>query len=267
MFNIMKINDIGIAERLKSILDQYIKEIKYLKLYILTVAVFIISCYSVYIFFDVVTVSKLGEEDKFFEWLTFIFFILASAVFIFISFKTSNLVFLIVAFGLFIGAGEEISWGQRVFGFKTPEAIARINVQGEFNLHNLTVVNSKDFQGNWKHGLKRLLEINFLFKISAMLFGIILPFCAYHIKFISGLTTRFKVPVPPISIGLFFFLSWVIHRVIRTSILPADSPIQYVDTAHEIFECTESFILLIISLYFYNKNKILVIGKDIKQII
>jgi hypothetical protein len=33
-------------------------------------------------------------------------------------------------------AGEEISWGQRIFGLSTPEALAP-NLQGELNLHNL----------------------------------------------------------------------------------------------------------------------------------
>lgn len=32
-------------------------------------------------------------------------------------------------------AGEEVSWGQRIFGFGTPEALSANN-QGEFNLHN-----------------------------------------------------------------------------------------------------------------------------------
>jgi len=34
-------------------------------------------------------------------------------------------------------AGEEISWGQTYFGFRTPEALAEVNEQREFNLHNL----------------------------------------------------------------------------------------------------------------------------------
>ena len=34
--------------------------------------------------------------------------------------------------------GEETSWLQHYLGFSTPEAIERINVQGEFNLHNIT---------------------------------------------------------------------------------------------------------------------------------
>ncbi len=33
-------------------------------------------------------------------------------------------------------AGEELSWGQHLFGWETPEGIASLNDQGETNLHN-----------------------------------------------------------------------------------------------------------------------------------
>ena len=33
-------------------------------------------------------------------------------------------------------AGEELSWGQHLFGWATPESIASLNDQGETNLHN-----------------------------------------------------------------------------------------------------------------------------------
>ena len=34
-------------------------------------------------------------------------------------------------------AGEEISWGQQILGFATPNALADINYQNEFNIHNI----------------------------------------------------------------------------------------------------------------------------------
>lgn len=46
-----------------------------------------------------------------------------------------------VAWGLvalaILAAGEEISWGQRIFGFETGETMQAINYQHETNLHNL----------------------------------------------------------------------------------------------------------------------------------
>ena len=41
---------------------------------------------------------------------------------------------------LFFIAGEEISWGQRIFGYMTPDWVAERNIQKEFNLHNLGVL-------------------------------------------------------------------------------------------------------------------------------
>ena len=38
---------------------------------------------------------------------------------------------------LFFTAMEEVAWGQWFFHFHTPEAMERINVQGEFTLHNI----------------------------------------------------------------------------------------------------------------------------------
>jgi len=40
---------------------------------------------------------------------------------------------------LIFGAGEEISWGQRILGIETPEFFQAHNLQNETNLHNLVV--------------------------------------------------------------------------------------------------------------------------------
>ena len=44
-----------------------------------------------------------------------------------------------VIFAFFFVAGEEISWGQRIFGIETTEYFMEHNAQGETNLHNLVV--------------------------------------------------------------------------------------------------------------------------------
>lgn len=47
-------------------------------------------------------------------------------------------VLLFLALLSFVAAGEEISWGQRILGIDTPDAISQRNVQGETNFHNLS---------------------------------------------------------------------------------------------------------------------------------
>ncbi|MFT5291328.1 MAG: hypothetical protein ACI8QS_003517 [Planctomycetota bacterium] len=45
--------------------------------------------------------------------------------------------FVLFTLGCIYFLGEEISWGQHIFGWSTPEALAESNDQGETNLHNL----------------------------------------------------------------------------------------------------------------------------------
>ncbi|MEM9530475.1 MAG: hypothetical protein AAGA23_06130 [Pseudomonadota bacterium] len=44
----------------------------------------------------------------------------------------------VFAAGCFYFAGEELSWGQHLLGWETPEAIAALNDQQETNLHNMS---------------------------------------------------------------------------------------------------------------------------------
>ena len=46
-------------------------------------------------------------------------------------------------------AGEEISWGQRIFGFATPEFLLPLNQQQEFNVHNISYAT---FDGIYRNG-------------------------------------------------------------------------------------------------------------------
>ncbi len=43
-------------------------------------------------------------------------------------------------------AGEELSWGQRIFSFATPEKVKNLNAQNEFNLHDMA---TQTFQNAW----------------------------------------------------------------------------------------------------------------------
>lgn len=90
-------------------------------------------------------VERFAVEDGFVEWGTsialFVAFILSVRRFIRAGGRfelRGKLILLFVAFVCIFGAGEEISWGQRVFGIETPESFKERNAQEEFNLHNLT---------------------------------------------------------------------------------------------------------------------------------
>ena len=86
-----------------------------------------------------------AQEDRPLEWASALLLIGASGLFAVATrraFATaSRLMGLVIAgagsLALLVIAMEEISWGQRLFGFATPEGLAAVNWQGEFNFHNV----------------------------------------------------------------------------------------------------------------------------------
>ena len=85
-------------------------------------------------------------EDGFLESLTVVALFTTAAVcfkraFIFRSTQGVQFVLINMLFSLifFLAAGEEISWGQRIFNWESNEFFLQFNAQEETNFHNLTV--------------------------------------------------------------------------------------------------------------------------------
>jgi len=87
----------------------------------------------------------LTEEDMVLEWGQF-FLIFAASILFALSgvrlFRSGRrglgLLYLMIALGTFFVAGEEIAWGQRLFGWGTPEALEEVNAQQETTIHNIS---------------------------------------------------------------------------------------------------------------------------------
>ena len=81
----------------------------------------------------------LYMEDGFFESLTVAFAIIASLLCLISIYYNSEYASIKLAFFVlfFLFGMEEISWGQRIFGWNTPEALSTINLQNETNIHNI----------------------------------------------------------------------------------------------------------------------------------
>ena len=105
---------------------------------VLTVAIY---------FYDTLYFSlSYAAEDGLVEYATAFFLFVASLVLAVNarSLKAKGLGLatgctLFYALLFFFAAGEEVSWGQRIFGWETSEALKEINYQDETNLHNLIV--------------------------------------------------------------------------------------------------------------------------------
>jgi hypothetical protein len=84
------------------------------------------------------------DEDSLIEWFQFVFILAAGVMFarlsvLLIRDKRRGLgaIYLLLALGSLFVAGEEITWGQRIFGWRTPEALDEINAQRETSVHNI----------------------------------------------------------------------------------------------------------------------------------
>lgn len=88
-------------------------------------------------------------EDGFAESLQVIFYFLAFAMSLFITWRHHRagerllaLLYLGLTVAFVFMIGEEISWGQRLFGWGTPDPLVEVNKQDETNLHNIYGVGS-----------------------------------------------------------------------------------------------------------------------------
>jgi len=88
------------------------------------------------------TWAMLAQEDGPIEWATFVAFVMAAGWLVFGVRRVSpswwfqGATLLLAAFCLVV-AGEEISWGQRLFGFRPPDVFLERNFQQELNVHNV----------------------------------------------------------------------------------------------------------------------------------
>lgn len=99
----------------------------------------------------------ITAEDSLLEWTQFVLYLCASIFALLVARllaqegnRTPAIAYGLLGVASFVVAGEEISWGQRVFGFGTPEGLAEVNRQGETTVHNIGIVQ------NTFHGIQLL---------------------------------------------------------------------------------------------------------------
>jgi hypothetical protein len=84
------------------------------------------------------------EEDHLVEWSQFVLLLSASLLIAQVGARLVGadrrllgMLYVLFALGTFFVAGEEISWGQRILGLRTPENLGVINAQQEISVHNI----------------------------------------------------------------------------------------------------------------------------------
>lgn len=140
------------------------------------------------IYFDV----NYAQEDGPVEWGTAImlFGIFALSLYHLLTLWNTKKIlwkvgtFLFVVLFLF-AAGEEISWGQRIFGVESSDFFIENNAQGETNLHNLVVGEKK---------INKIIFSQLLFLVM-FLYLLITPILFRKFSWFKDLANKFAVPI------------------------------------------------------------------------
>jgi hypothetical protein len=133
----------------------------------------------------------LTMEDGWLEWAQAIAFLLSAAGFALLAIRRARSRLLCAGLALmcFFVAGEEISWGQRLFKYGTPPLLRRGNEQHEFNFHNLRGVN----------GSHRLIGLAITFGLS-----LVIPLAYHYLPRVRGWLRRIEAPVFPLWSNVLF---------------------------------------------------------------
>jgi len=113
------------------------------------------------------SLAGLFAEDGLFESLTSFCALSASLLFFFCAkragYRGTRIALLAISMLTFFFGMEEISWGQRIFGWETPDTLKVINRQGETNIHNIA-----SMQSLFGHHLFNMAVAGFMFLSDAL---------------------------------------------------------------------------------------------------
>jgi hypothetical protein len=186
-------------------------------------------------------VDTYVQEDGIVEWIGALGLFAASGLFFWIALRSrgrwagiKRLAALALAIVFFFGGGEEISWGQRLLGFETPQELSEANAQDETNVHNLEV-----FDG--------LLSVERLFQLFWIVFAVLIPIvCALAPgprRWLGNL-----LPIMPLAVAILLIINQLLGSGFEAvldanpSLFESDYPLEQAR-----FEVTESVISVLLA--------------------
>jgi hypothetical protein len=190
------------------------------------------------------------EEDGFFENVGFLGLFI-SAILFFMALGRSRrpehrpnnpplkrLSYLVLALILIFGAGEEISWGQRIFNIETPQELQKENAQDEINIHNLKTLKNMP------------ITMETLFTIFVLTFTLVIPFVASRYKSFNHFVNQL-MPVPHWSLGLLFLANFILARLAKVLFVSMyqNSAIAFGQAVQEIKESHYEALFVLVAVY------------------
>ena len=158
------------------------------------------------------SIAALTREDGYVETFGALCFLVTAVAFL-MSFRARHNVFYLL-FGLLFLFGflEEISYGQRLFGFATPSFFLQHNVQQEFNIHNLEWLHGGEEAGASTGYADKALNMDRLFSAFWFSYCVLAPVLCYVSVTASRMAKRIRLPIIPVVIGMMFLLNYVVAK-------------------------------------------------------
>ncbi len=204
-----------------------------IKLY-LSIFLFCLFCYSTILFLSRDTFLPLISQDGPFDLVGAVLFFNASVLFInlfwneqnfadpadqqFFSTKTKRIWFLLLAFLFLFLMGEEVRWGQGIFGYgHFPNA----NVNAEHDLHGLlsylneSISKQKDTMTVLKIRIAMWFTSKKIFFYFFISFLVLLPLSVRFISNVRNFVKKFYIPVPPIELGILFIINKLLFNAFK----------------------------------------------------
>jgi hypothetical protein len=176
--------------------------------------------YVIMVFYLILAYSTLGwgenwaatlyPEDHYFENVGAISFFAASAISLFVYMRAVSkryitkihwiklFVYSALALLYFFGAGEELSWGQRIF---LPPGLAQANIQQELKIQNLAILEKNTF-----------LTGDMIYTVFWMGFAVAIPVASLVWKRFKLFAEKFT-PIVYWGIGVLFLLNYLLARL------------------------------------------------------
>jgi hypothetical protein len=194
--------------------------------------------------------ATLYPEDHYFENVGVISLFAASAISLYAymralkmrditgSHRIKLFVYSALAMLYFFGAGEELSWGQRIFDIQMSPGLAQGNPQQELNIHNLAIVEQNPY-----------FNADNIFTVFWMGFAVAIPF-------VSLVWKRFKLfaemltPIVHWGIGALFLINYGLAKVANLIFLSVyhNQTIPFPQALQEVKESNSELLFVFLSL-------------------
>lgn len=182
--------------------------------------------------------THFAQEDGFIENMTALGLLMVAVLQLIRLFKLGaakpllwKVGVLLTAIVFFFGAGEEISWGQRIFDIQSGEFFLQNNAQQETNLHNLVVSGKK---------VNKIIFTQ-LFGLVVILYLTLIPWLYKKSSLIKNTFVRFGFPIPRWNQVIVFVLFTLLMLTINA------------DRKWELFEMT--FAMIFFLIFYFPENK------------